>query len=84
MKNMILEQILSDEQVLSKLKDVIYYDSSVYHLGLGAFVRNKYLWCNLDEAIKLYKYYNVDNIDSLSSCLIQDVINVIKNKSRLN
>ena len=84
MENKILEQMLIDEQILDIIKNLSSYDPVIHHFGLGSVVRNKYLWSNLDEATKLYKYYDVDNIDSLSSCLIQDVINIIKSKSRLH
>lgn len=76
----IIEDILKNKQIVESLSNLLEENLSYMHMGLGMYIRNKYLWTSKTDAQYFMKYYDKNNVDDVSSCIIRDVISIVVKK----
>ena len=73
----IIEDILNTSEIVESLDNLLRENLIFMHMGLGMYIRNKYLWESKTNREYFMKYYHKDNVDDVSDCIIRDVISIL-------
>ena len=73
----VIEDILKNSEVVESLENLFRENLIFMHMGLGMYIRNKYLWESKANIKYFMKYYQKDNVDEISDCIIRDLISII-------
>lgn len=71
LENKIINDIIKNKTLVKEIKEADPDDLLFFHYGLGTYVRNQYLWSNPENIKKLSALYGTDNVDSISSCIVE-------------
>ena len=73
LENQIINDIIKNKILVKEIKEADADDLFFFHYGLGAYIRNHYLWSNPENIKKLSALYRTDNVDSISSCIVENL-----------
>jgi len=68
----IIKQDLEKVFDLSSISKIDCFD---IHFGICRYIRNKFLWNNAELTNLLNKHFKTDNVDDLSHCILNHIVN---------